>query len=166
MFLRYLPVIALAVVACTGNPAFASTKGGPEQHAVPALAGKVYSPPPPSGNSDADLHIHMSRSDIYYSNHPEALTPASGSLGGWGAAGAGAPAVVASGPPAVYTTMAAASAAGIKPFSKPDAAGKKVAALKAPKARNFKELGFYAALGLGVLASLIMVMRKRRGRRD
>jgi hypothetical protein len=152
---------ALACALTLAGHAFAADNI--DKHAVPALAGRVYEAPP-SINSDAAsvAHIHLTVQDLDKRN----ARPASGvqpSTNAWGAAGAGAAPIAASGPPAVYTTMASAAAAGVEPFNKPEAGKSASAAHVAQASGGPSGWKTYALIAAAILAVLgLTYFRKRR----
>ena len=132
--------------------------------AVHALSGRTFqSPPPANAQSSSLTHIHLTPQDLY---KPPAPASAAGA-NGWGAAGAGIAPLVASGPAPVYTTMAAASAAGVTPFPKPTPV--KTVAPATPKetwTSRLMWLGLLAAVGVGRLLVWFGNVLKQRNRGD
>jgi hypothetical protein len=167
--LPFKMLLAALCVSAANSGAFASDK-----QAVTALAGHVFAPPPSDSGGESVAHIHLTAQDLYkpVARTPDATQGASSPTGSsgsvtnaWGAAGAGAAAVAASGPPRVYTTMAAAAAAGVKPFAKPAPVAQKPVAehsslfSKLPTGVKLYELvGLLCALGFAGL----LYLRKRR----
>lgn len=162
--LTILHAITLCAVALGGS-VFAA-----DRQPVTALAGRVYEAAPTEGVESA-THIHLTPQDLYKPT-TRVLESANGAstsaTNAWGAAGAGAAPIAASGPARVYTTMAAAAAAGIKPFSKP-AAGN---ATQSAHASRFSKMPhgrtLYALIaGLCALAlSAFLYIRRRRNSSD
>lgn len=154
---------ALACALTLAGHAFAADNN--DKHAVTALAGHVYEAPP-SVNSVAGsvAHIHLTLQDL----DRQAVRPASGvqpstNTNAWGAAGAGAAPIVASGPPAVYTTMASAAAAGVEPFKKPDAAKSASEVRVQRSSAGTGSWKTYALIAAAILAVLgLTYLRKRR----
>jgi hypothetical protein len=161
-------LLATLCVWAASGAAFAADK-----QTVAALAGHVFAPPPSDNGAEPVAHIHLTAQDLYKpaARIPDVAQGASSATGStpvanaWGAAGAGAAPVAASGPPRVFTTMAAAAAAGVKPFAKPAPVAEKPAAAhsslfsKLPAGVKLYELvGLLCALGLAGL----LYLRKRR----